>query len=68
MPHIYQCVKLALRVDAVVFGLDGCELKVLLIKRGLGPPKGRWVLPGGFFQEGETLDEAVAREWGMRWQ
>ena len=26
------------------------------------------MLPGGFFQEGETLDEAVAREWGVRWQ
>ena len=62
MPHIYEYARPALTVDAVVFGLDGGELKVLLIKRGLEPFKGRWALPGGFVQEGETLDEAVARE------
>ena len=62
MPHTYEYARPALTVDAVVFGLDGGELKVLLIKRGLEPFKGRWALPGGFVQEGETLDEAVARE------
>lgn len=49
-------------MDGVVFGLDGGDLKVLLIERGLKPFKGQWALPGGFVQEGETLDEAVARE------
>jgi 8-oxo-dGTP diphosphatase len=62
MPHTYDYPRPALTVDAVVFGLDDGELKVLLIERGLKPFKGRWALPGGFVQEGETLDEAVARE------
>ena len=62
MPHTYEYPRAALTVDAVVFGLDGGELRVLLIQRGLNPFKGQWALPGGFVQEGETLDEAVARE------
>jgi 8-oxo-dGTP diphosphatase len=62
MPHTYEYPRPALTVDGVVFGLDGGELKVLLIQRGLKPFKGRWALPGGFVQDGETLDEAVARE------
>ncbi len=62
MPHTYEYPRPALTVDAVVFGLDDGELKILLIERGLKPFKGRWALPGGFVQEGETLDEAVTRE------
>ena len=53
MPHTYEYARPALTVDAVVFGLDAGELKILLIQRAL---------PGGFIQEGEPLDEAVARE------
>ncbi|MDB6135900.1 MAG: 8-oxo-dGTP diphosphatase [Verrucomicrobiales bacterium] len=62
MPRTYEYPRPALTVDAVVFGLDGGELKVLLIERGLEPFKGQWALPGGFVQEGETLDRAVSRE------
>lgn len=62
MPHTYKYPRPALTVDGVVFGLDGGELKVLLIERGLKPFKGQWALPGGFVQEGETLDAAAARE------
>jgi hypothetical protein len=52
MPQIYQYVKLALRVDAVVFGLDGCELKVLGDKKRFGASQGAvgaagWIFPGG---------------------
>lgn len=36
--------------------------KVLLIQRGKEPLKGRWVIPGGTVELGETLEEAVARE------
>jgi 8-oxo-dGTP diphosphatase len=36
--------------------------KVLLIKRGKEPLKGRWVIPGGTVELGEALEEAVVRE------
>ena len=62
MPHQYEFPRAALTVDAVVFGFDEAELKVLLIKRGIAPFKGRWALPGGFVRVEETLDEAVRRE------
>ena len=55
MSHNYQYPRAALTVDCVVFGLDGGELKVLLIERGLEPLKGRWGMPGGF----ERVDEAL---------
>ncbi len=38
------------------------EGKVLLVRRGSEPMKGRWTLPGGLVEVGETLAEAVARE------
>jgi mutator protein MutT len=36
--------------------------KVLLVRRGKEPLKGRWVIPGGTVELGETLEEAVTRE------
>ncbi len=62
MSFCYEYPRAALTVDAVVFGLDEGALKVLLIRRGLAPFKGRWALPGGFVRTDETLDEAVRRE------
>lgn len=35
---------------------------ILLILRGQAPSKGRWSLPGGRLEWGETLVEAVRRE------
>lgn len=49
----------ALAVDAVVFDTDD---RLLLIRRGHPPFKGRFALPGGFVEYGETLEEAAARE------
>lgn len=62
MPFTYQYPRAALTVDCVVFGFDEGELKVLLIRRGLAPLKGRWALPGGFVRVEETLDAAARRE------
>src|SRR3954466_382220 len=58
----YQYPRAALTVDCVVFGFDEGELKVLLIRRGLEPFKGRWALPGGFVRVEETIDDAARRE------
>jgi 8-oxo-dGTP diphosphatase len=46
----------------VVFGFGGSSLKVLLIERNQAPFRGRWALPGGFVDVGETLEEAARRE------
>jgi 8-oxo-dGTP diphosphatase len=62
MSHTYEYPRAALTVDCVVFGFDGGELQVLLIRRGLDPFKGKWALPGGFVRVEETLDEAARRE------
>lgn len=36
--------------------------RVLLIRRGQPPLEGRWSVPGGRVEAGESLQEAVARE------
>ncbi|MCU0366598.1 MAG: NUDIX hydrolase [Bacteroidales bacterium] len=50
-------------VDCIIFGYEIAdrELKLLLIKRGFDPAKGKWSLAGGFVQEGESLDDAASR-------
>jgi 8-oxo-dGTP diphosphatase len=45
-------------VAAMIFYDDS----ILLVKRGNEPAKGRWGLPGGVVELGETVREAVARE------
>jgi 8-oxo-dGTP diphosphatase len=62
MPHTYEYPRPALTVDCVVFGLDEGDLKVMLIKRGEAPFKGRWALPGGYVRMDESLEEAARRE------
>ncbi|WP_116106368.1 NUDIX hydrolase [Lewinella sp. IMCC34191] len=53
--------RLLLAVDCIVFGFDGDFLKVLLIKRGFEPERGKWSLVGGFLQTDEVLEDAAAR-------
>jgi 8-oxo-dGTP diphosphatase len=38
------------------------EGKVLLVKRGKQPGYGKWSIPGGMVELGETLSEAIKRE------
>ena len=61
-PHCYEFPRAALSVDIVVFALDGDNLKVMLIQRGLQPYAGQWALPGGFVRIHENLEQAARRE------
>jgi 8-oxo-dGTP diphosphatase len=62
MPALHDYPRPSLTVDAVVFGFDDQDLKVLLIQRGVEPFAGRWALPGGFVRIDESLEAAVRRE------
>ena len=55
--------KPALTADIAVFAdeADGA-VRLLLIKRGGHPYLGCWALPGGFADQGETIDNTAARE------
>jgi ADP-ribose pyrophosphatase YjhB (NUDIX family) len=45
-----------------VIGMVVCDDRVLLIRRGVDPMKGKWALPGGYMDAGEMPVEALARE------
>ncbi len=62
MSHTYEYPRPALTVDCVIFGLDEEALKVLLIKRGGEPFRGKWAIPGGFVDMDESLEVAARRE------
>lgn len=57
-----QSSNILLTVDAIVFGYQQRQLKVLLIRRQYAPFEGAWALPGGFVKEDESLETAVERE------
>ncbi len=53
--------------SAPVVGVGGVVVRggrVLLARRGKPPLYGRWTIPGGTVELGETLEEAVVREMG----
>lgn len=58
----YRYPRPALTADCVVFSTcdEGCC--VLLIRRGNEPFKDCWAFPGGFAEEGETIEQTAARE------
>ena len=45
-----------------VAGIVVREKEVLLVMRGREPSKGKWGIPGGVVEVGETVEEAVVRE------
>ncbi len=54
--------KPSVTADNAIFTVRDGALCILLIKRGGHPFKGKWALPGGFLQEGETAEESAFRE------
>ncbi len=61
MPFQKDIYKSAFSVDNIIFGFDGDELKVLLIKRSQDPYGGQWALPGDIVSPDEDLDAAAER-------
>ncbi len=62
LKYRYKYPHPAVTTDCVIFGFDGTRLKVLLIRRGLEPYKGRWAFPGGFLNMNESAEEGALRE------
>ena len=68
--YTYEYPHPAVTTDCVVFGYDGKELKVLLIKRGAEKEAsttayaGEWALPGGFMdiEKDKTIAHTAQRE------
>lgn len=48
-------------IDCIIFGFNGTDLSLLLLKRNFQPALGEWSLMGGFVQEGESTDDAAKR-------
>ena len=62
LKYHYKYPHPAVATDCVIFGFDGINIKVLLIKRGIEPFKGQWAFPGGFVRIDESADEGARRE------
>lgn len=57
----YPYERPALATDCAIFGFDGGELKLLLLKREKEPFENKWALPGGFVYMNETTEESSKR-------
>jgi 8-oxo-dGTP diphosphatase len=53
---------IAVTVDLVLFTIQAESLRMLVVRRGGDPFKGRWALPGGFVRPDEALEQAARRE------
>ncbi len=51
----------AVSVDNVIFGFEGGQLRVLLVRRGIEPFLHQWALPGDYVGDAEDLDQAAQR-------
>jgi ADP-ribose pyrophosphatase YjhB (NUDIX family) len=57
------CGHIHYRNPRVVVGcVPGYEDRILLCRRAIEPRRGYWTVPAGFMENGETLQQAAARE------
>lgn len=61
MVHYIHTNRILVALDCIIFGFDGEELSLLLIKRDFDPERGKWSLMGGFLNQGEDLEDAAHR-------
>ncbi|WP_257666351.1 NUDIX hydrolase [Parapedobacter tibetensis] len=61
MTKYIKQTRILVAVDCIIFGFDGYDLKLLLIKRGFDPEKDKWSLMGGFVQSDENPEDAASR-------
>ncbi|GAB3954425.1 NUDIX domain-containing protein [Spirosoma harenae] len=61
MIHYTHPNRILVALDCIIFGFDGEEIKLLLIKRNFEPEQGNWSLMGGFLNENEDLEVAANR-------
>ena len=61
-PHCYDWPRPAVTADIAVIEIREGRPSILLIQRRHAPFAGAWALPGGFLDEGETLEACAARE------
>ena len=61
--HCKKCSTIHYQNPKIVAGcIPIWEDKVLLCKRAIAPRKGHWNVPGGYLENGETVEEGAARE------
>ena len=60
-PAYQHNTRILVALDCIIFGFDGEQLKLLLIKRNFEPQYGNWSLMGGFLNESEDLEAAAGR-------
>jgi 8-oxo-dGTP diphosphatase len=53
--------RILVAVDCIIFGFDGVNVKLLLVKRSLTPELGKWSLMGGFINPQESPEDAANR-------
>ncbi len=60
--YCYKYPHPAVTTDCVIFGFDGVDLNVLLVKRGLEPYKGLCAFAGGFLKPYAPAEEGATPE------
>ena len=58
----YDYPRASITADIIIFLKESNSNKILLIKRGRGPFKNTWALPGGFMDMDETIEKTAIRE------
>ncbi|MEN9413718.1 MAG: hypothetical protein RLZ62_22 [Bacteroidota bacterium] len=56
-----NAARILVAIDCIIFGFDGEQIKLLVIKRNFEPEQGNWSLMGGFLKQDEDLEDGAAR-------